>query len=309
MRYVLRALTFFAIAVTLVARSAVAAPAAPVVVIYPLTMTGIGDPGAGERIASLIGLDLQATGSVETRKPSPGIEREAYLDTARKLGADYYVSGFVTVISGQLSVVEQLVSTRNNTTVWSNNARLASYDDAKAQGDLVRAAVIGHEGRALAVFDLAPRAASRVPVARASPAPHDSPVPASVAKPSFAVLLIGGKATENDRYYTDTAIVKTLRSRGFIADAFDDPAGDFAVLGPAICASTGVGVLLGGALVVERMDDREINQWATADLELTAYDCATNHVLEPRAAVAATYNWKWAVDRAIAVALKNYVPG
>jgi len=132
---------------------------------------------------------------------------------------------------------------------------------------------------------------------------------AAPAAPSFAVLSIGGTAAENERHYTDTAIVKALRSRGFIADEVDDPAGDFAVLGPAICASTGVGVLVGGMVAVERMDDREINQWATANLELTSYDCATNHVLAPHAAIAATYEWKWAVDRAIAVALKNVVPG
>jgi hypothetical protein len=306
MRYLLRALTFCAIAMTLIARSAIAQPTAPVVIIYPLTTSGIGDPAAGERIASLISLDLQATGSVETRKPSPGVERQAYLETARKLGADYYVSGFVTMISGQLSVVEQLVSTRNNTTVWSNNARLASIDDAKAQGDLVRAAVIGHEGRALAVFDPAAKAPSRGAAPQPSPAVQTSTAPSAAAKPSFAVLLIGGKAAENDRNYTDTAIVKTLRSRGFIADEFDDPAGDFAILGPAICASTGVGVLLGGTVAVERMDDREINQWATADLELTAYNCMTNHVLDPRVARAATYNWKWAVDNAVAVVLKSY---
>jgi hypothetical protein len=131
---------------------------------------------------------------------------------------------------------------------------------------------------------------------------------AAPAAPSFAVLRIGGKAAENERNYTDTAIVKTLRSRGFVADEVDDPEGDFAVLGPAICASTGVGVLLGGTVAVERMDDREINQWATANLELTAYDCATNRVLAPHAAIAATYEWKWAIDRAITVALRNFEP-
>jgi hypothetical protein len=306
MRYVLRALTFFAIAVTLIARSAVAAPAIPVVVVYPLTTTGIGDPGAGERIAALMSSDMQATGSVDTRKPAPGIEREAYLETARKLGADYYVSGFVTMISGQLSVVEQLVSTRNDTTVWSNNARLATYDDARAQGDLVRAAVIGHEGRALAVFDPAAKAPFRIPAPQASPVPQDTPIQAPVARPSFAVLLIGGKAAESERSYANIAIVKALRARGLIADEYADPSGDFAVLGPAICASTGVRVLLGGSVAVERMDDREINQWATADVDVTGFDCTANRVLVTRSASTATYDWKWAVDRAVAVALKNY---
>jgi hypothetical protein len=299
MRYILGALTFCAIALTLVAGRALAAPAAPVVTVYPLTISGAGDPEAGERIALIIASDLHATGSVETRKASTEVAREAYLETARKLGADYYLSGFVSMISGELSIVEQLVSTRNNTTVWSNNARLASYDDAKAQGELVRAAVIGHEGRAPAAFAPAPIAPPHV----ASPAVTAT---SALAKRSFAVLLIGGKAAENDRRYADTAIVKALRSGGFIADEFDDPSGDFAVLGPAICASTGVDVLLGGAVAIERMDDREINQWATANLELTAFDCVTDRVLAPHAALAATYNWKWSVDRAASAALKAF---
>jgi hypothetical protein len=299
MRYVLCALTFCAIALTLLAGRAFAAPAAPVVTIYPLTTSGVADPEAGERIASIIGTGLQATGSVETRESPAGVARDAYLEQARKLGADYYLTGFVSMISGELSIVEQLVSTRNNTTVWSNNARLASYDDAKAQSELVRAAVLGHEGRALAAFAPPPIA----PPHAASPMVKPALV---LPKRSFAVLLIGGKAAENDRRYADTAIVKALRTSGFVADEFDDPSGDFAVLGPAICASTGVDVLLGGAVAIERMDDREINQWATANLELTAFDCVTGRVVEPHEALAATYNWKWSVDRAVSVALKTF---
>jgi TolB-like protein len=293
MRNVLRAIPLVAIAVALLSASVSAAPNATVVVVYPFTPDRTADPHVGEQIATLISADLQTAGSVAIREPSPEVSREDYLETSRRLGADYYLSGFVTKISGQLSVVEQLVSTLSNTTVWSNDARLVTADDARAQGELVRSAILGHAGRALAAFD----------------APVKPPAPATVvvapANPSFAVLLTGGTASEKDRAYADAAIVKVLRSRGFVADVLNDPSGDLSILGPAICASTGAKTLLGGNVAIDIQPDREINQWATAKLSLDSYDCVKGHSLGEHSAITEAFNWNWAVDQAVAVALRS----
>jgi hypothetical protein len=296
MLYALRALSLCMIAIGLVMpNGASAAPNPAVVVVYPLTATGPGDLHAGEQIASVIGNELAASDNVQVREPAPGVARQDYLDTARKLGADYYLSGFVTLISGELSVVEQLVSTLSNTTVWTNDARLATNDDARAQADLIRGAVLGHAGRALVAFDAGtPNIATR-----RTPSPS--------ARPSFAVLLTRGDASENDRAYADAAIVKALRAHGFVADLLNDPAGDLAILGPAICATTGVRFLIGGAVSIGVQPDREINQWATAKLDLAAYDCAAGRSLRANSGSGATYNWNWAVDQAVAVALKPLI--
>jgi TolB-like protein len=305
MKMMLRAISLGIIAAALMSASVSASPNAEVVVVYPLTTDGSTDPHVGEQIASLISADLQTAGGVAIREPSSDVSRQGYLETARRLGADYYLSGFVTKISGQLSVVEQLVSTLSNTTVWSNDARLVTTDDARAQGELVRSAILGHAGRALAAFDPGVKPS---PIA-AAPAGAPAQVAVAPTNPSFAVLLTGGTASEKDRAYADAAIVKTLRGRGFVADVLSDPSGDLSVLGPAICASTGVMVLLGGNVMVDVQPDREINQWATAKLDLSAYDCSTGRPLSEHSAVSEAFNWNWAVDQAVAVALRSFAAG
>jgi TolB-like protein len=301
MRNVLHVLSLVALAAALLSGNAAAAPIGAVVVVYPLTTDSSTDPHVGEQIASLIGTDLQTANSVAIRQPSTDVSRQDYLETARRLGADYYLSGFVTKISGQLSVVEQLVNTVNNTTVWSNDARLLTVDDARAQGELVRSAILGHAGRALAAFDPAVKPASK------QPAPVSTPSTVAIASgtPSFAVLLMGGTASERNRAYADAAIVKTLRGRGFVADLLNDPSGDLSVLGPAICASTGATMLLGGSVAINVQPDREINQWATAKLDLAGYDCTQGRALPEHSAISEAFNWNWAVDQAVAATLKR----
>jgi TolB-like protein len=301
MRNVLNALSLLTVAVALLSGNASAAPNAAVVVVYPLTSDRTTDPHVGEQIASLIGANLQTMSSLAIREPSPDVSRQDYLETARRLGADYYLSGFVTKISGQLSVVEQLVSTSNNTTVWSNDARLLTVDDARAQGELVRSAILDHAGRALAAFDPGVKHATNP----AAPASAPATVAIASGTPSFAVLLMGGTASERDRAYADAAIVKALRGRGFVADLLNDPSGDLSVLGPAICASTGAQMLLGGSVAINIQPDREINQWATAKIDLAGYDCTEGRALPEHSAISEAFNWNWAVDQAVAVTLKR----
>jgi len=299
----LRAIALGTIVMVIMAASVSAAPNASVVVVYPLTTTGDADPHVGEQIASLISADLQTTASVAIREPSGAVSRQDFLETARRLGADYYLSGFVSKISGQLSVVEQLVSTLSDTTVWSNDARLVTADDARAQGELVRSAILGHAGRALAAFDAAPVTAP-AKVAPATVAPASAP-----GSRSFAVLLTGGSASETRRAYADAAIVKALQNHGFVGDVLNDPSGDLSIIGPAICAATGAQLLLGGDVAIDIQPDREINQWATAKFDLSAYDCVKGRSLGQHSAISEAFNWNWAVDQAVAVALKNLAYG
>jgi hypothetical protein len=128
---------------------------------------------------------------------------------------------------------------------------------------------------------------------------------ATPAIPSFAVLLPRGHVSENNRTYTSEALVKALRARGFIADVISDPAGDAAILGPAMCASAGVNVLLGSTVAIEIQPDREINQWATAKIDLSGFDCTKGRTLGASSGSAGNYNWNWAVDQAVADALKH----
>jgi hypothetical protein len=130
---------------------------------------------------------------------------------------------------------------------------------------------------------------------------------AEPTRPSVAVLLTRGEAGESNRAYADAAIVKALRARGILADLLSDRSGDLAILGPAICATTGVQLLIGGTIAIGVQPDREINQWATARLDLAAYDCAAGRSLRMSSGSGATYNWNWAVDQAVAAALKSII--
>jgi hypothetical protein len=148
------------------------------------------------------------------------------------------------------------------------------------------------------------RALSLCAIATALMVTSTAAAPNTSTIPSFAVLLSRGSASESDRAYADAAIVKELRARGFVADLLNDPAGDLSILGPALCASTGVKLLLGSTVTIDIQPDREINQWATAKIDVAGYDCSNGRSLGTNSASAATYNWNWAVDQAVAAALK-----
>jgi hypothetical protein len=296
--------TLCAMSMVFMGTIASAASNAAVVVVYPLTITASGDPGVGKQVASLIAQQLSQSGGVDVREPSPDVVRQDYLKEARRLGADYYLSGFVTSIAGQLSVVEQLVNTLTNTTVWTNNARLVSTDDARAQGDLVLAAVVSRSGHGSSIAGAAIGGPQATPAAADVVKVHETTAVAGVSIQSYAVLLTGGNESQKMRSYADAAIIKALRARGAEAVLLDDPVGDLSVLGPALCASTGERVLLGGTVAVNVMPDREINQWAEAKIDLSTYDCATHLKLESHSGDGATYNWTWAVDQAVDGALR-----
>jgi hypothetical protein len=134
-----------------------------------------------------------------------------------------------------------------------------------------------------------------------------TPRASAAPTPTVLVLLARGAASESDRAYADSAIVKALRGHGFIADLLNDPSGDLAILGPALCASTGVTLLLGSTVAVNIQPDREINQWATAKIDVAGYDCGTGRSVAASTGSAATYNWNWALDQAVATALQPLV--
>jgi hypothetical protein len=132
---------------------------------------------------------------------------------------------------------------------------------------------------------------------------------AAPAKPSFALLLTGGSASEKYRAYADAALIKALRARGFLGDRSSDPAGDLSVLGPAICASTGVQLLFGSTLAVEVQPDREVVQWAMAKIDVAGYDCVAGRSLGVTSSSGASFRWNWAVDQSVDAALKNITRG
>lgn len=136
------------------------------VVVFPLTVNGDAQKDSGNRLAVLIAQQMAENG-VKVVAPTPGTQRKDFLDVARQLGCDYYVTGFITPLGQEVTVVEQVVSTISGTVVFSNSAQLLTYADANGQGALLAGAVLRHAGRGLASLGEAPANVS-------TPAPKES---------------------------------------------------------------------------------------------------------------------------------------
>lgn len=121
----------------------------PLVVVYPLTVNGDAQQDSGQRLAVMFAQQLADNG-VKVVPPVPGTQRTDFLTAARKLGCDYYITGFITPLGAEVSVVEQVVSTSSGTVVASNSVQFLTYSDANGQGALLGQMIHEHAERALA---------------------------------------------------------------------------------------------------------------------------------------------------------------
>ncbi len=131
--------------------------APPVVVVFPLTVGSGGEPEAGSNIAVLLAQRLAQAGGVDVKPYPPGTQRPEFLTTARSMNADYYVTGFLTPLGEQVSLITQVVSVASGTIIASNTALVKTYNEAAGQADTLREEILHHAGRALASIGSAPR--------------------------------------------------------------------------------------------------------------------------------------------------------
>jgi len=136
---------------------AISALPPPVVVVYPLTASGGADPETGASIAVTIAERLSVGGTILVKPYPPGTQRADFQNAAIALGADYYISGFLTPLGDQISMVTQVVSVASGTVITSSTAFVRTYADAGAQADSLHEAILRHAGRALATLDAPPR--------------------------------------------------------------------------------------------------------------------------------------------------------
>lgn len=298
---------------------AVSASAAPVVVIYPITSTGAIDSNAGGNLAILLANKLTELGGITVKPATPGTARAQFLDAAVALGADYYVTGFLTPIGTDSSLIIQIVSVQSGSVVFSTTGVVKTYADAIAGADSLRAAILHHAGRGFAALD-APRptadanvatvakggavdigkalrkrkraTATSGPVAAASPSPQPSRLAVvqssaptvETARPERLLVPVTG---ERD------AAVTSLLMRALVAQ--------FAHAGrPVALASAAPGEAAGhtGAICARNPGAHEIESAtmfvghnasgaARVQIDLRAYDCAGNIVRSSHAVAAA----------------------
>jgi len=177
----------------------------PTVVVFPFSLSASDvDKESGSRLAVIVATGIANNGGVLLKPAPPLTERKNYLTVARQLGADYYVSGYITPLGDAVSVVEQVVSTQSGILIASNTAQLTTYADAAGQGATLGDEIIHHHNRNLDAFQAPPPPAAATPTpeptgaaqadlgklfhrkGKAAPAPAGSPVASPIPAPAIS---------------------------------------------------------------------------------------------------------------------------
>jgi hypothetical protein len=186
--------------------------AAPIVVVYPLTATGdVGSPQTGANIATALANKLASLGGITVKPFVSGTTRQQFLTAALSENADYYITGYLTPLGSEVSVLEQVVSTRSGSIVYSTTAFAKTYADAIGPADNLREAILHHAGRGMASLDAPPPSPSAEPIVnsggnvnimkafsrkrKATPSATGSPAPAPQAAASPAPAAQAASAT------------------------------------------------------------------------------------------------------------------
>ncbi len=256
---------------------------APSVVVYPITTTGSADDAAGGNVALLIATRLTQLGDIAVKAATPGTDRTKFLSAANALGADYYVTGFLTPLGVDNSLVLQVVSTETGSVVYSTTASVRTYADAVAQAETLRAAILHHAGRALATIDAQPEPTADSGAAhdgslnltkalrrrtRATPASTPMPSAAASAAPTPAAVGLlfraSGKLDDRTRAAATVAIARALGRVALPIVTLDVELGDRLAAARAICSTTPGAVALYAAMA---------SVGANVGLDVTEYAC------------------------------------
>jgi TolB-like protein len=273
--------------------AAPATQASQTVVVYPLVASQGAPPTIGLTVARFLVTGISRRAGV-TAKLAPGDTAQAdYLQTARTLGADYYVAGFVSAIGDEVSAVEQLVATKNGVVVWQNTAAYTVPDDARASGVAMHDAIVAlttpqyaplPAGGAAAAPDTAPAptvpTVSRrsAPTAPASPLPipveaYAPPADPTLDGPRVVVLNFGGHALDAVRHYVPSSIIRTLPRYHMSGSVLDLGVSDVAADGLVACAQAGADYLIGGNIESGEEGDPGLGFSIASDLTLDIYNC------------------------------------
>ena len=279
-----------ALALPLVAASPSAFPP-PVVVIYPLTQTSGVANEEGSNIAILLATKITELGGVTVKPPTPGTERAQFLDNALKEDADYYITGFLTPLGSEVSMITQVVSTHSGSVVYSSSIAAKTYADAAGQADLLHAAILRHAGRALAALDAPPPAPSGTPEPNPSakgvdltkalrhrkagpaPSPTGAAVAAAAGAPAApyrtAVVRVGGDVDAASSASFAQDLARALAGRGFASGYLPVSESEVRAHASDLCAANaGTRALFAATIVTNAAAKTNLQ------LDVTAYDCA-----------------------------------
>ncbi len=154
----------------------------PSVVVFPLSTTAALDPRTTSQIMTMLADQIAQGSEVRVVAVDPDVQRPEYLTAARKSGAQFYVTGFLTPLGDGASIVLQLVSAQSGIVVFSKSGQLTTIRDAAGEGDTLRQAILHSAARGYASF-----APQQSPQGGAS-----SPAPVHNAATTEPVANVGG---------------------------------------------------------------------------------------------------------------------
>jgi TolB-like protein len=289
------ALPLCSLAVILLGTGSLMAPT-PSIVVFPFIANGSGVTAeTGARLSVTIAAQIAQLGGVTVKPAPPGTEQRDYLVVARNLGVDYYVTGYVTPLGSEASVVEQLVSAKSGAIVWSNTAQLETYGEAVGQAAMIRSAILSYAARAVSSLQpIETTPPQPAPPSRRTPAPQ-----------KVAVLAPTGDDAPDRVAYAADALIKALAKNKVRAARSSAASRDIQGNAAAICARTGATLLLGTTLSTQSSNDTS----ATADVVVTGYDCSGVVVGRQSASSNASgkHAWQVAIDRAVDSAVRDYL--
>lgn len=287
----------------------------PVIVIYPFSASSNLPPSIGATVAVAIATQLAQGGDIVVKQAPADTQRTDYLQTARTLGADYYLFGFASPIGTDIGVVEQLVSTKSGVSAWRNNVALAAPDDVRDSASQLHDAIL--QLGTVHVPEPVSRANGSSPVgASASSSPGRSlstsvVVAVATAPPtprpsrgSVLVLHFSGNVIDALKNYVSESIVRTLPQYDLSGgEALVE--GGVSSLGLLMCAQSGADELLGGSISADQ-GDLAMGWFYDTRLQMRVYDCR-NLGAKPRTIVtnATNGNVQTAIDIAVSQALKQ----
>jgi hypothetical protein len=250
----------------------------PAVIVYPFSGSSAElDREANARIATTLATQIALNGTVKVIPAKSGVERDKFLTDARSVGANYYVTGFVTPLGRGASVVDQVVSTVSGTMVFSVSDFVTTYADVVNQGDRLRAAILERATRGIAAFEAPPppAAAPEREPAKATDVnvinlsrrgKQRGHAPLTLAPNGIAAILAtGGSADSDARTETGTALALALQRsgrRGKIVSAVQPAA--------AVCSSNDATVQIASWLDGPK---GTLDRDAPASLRVVIYDC------------------------------------
>jgi TolB-like protein len=310
-----------------------------VLIVFPFQVGSSLKPAAGIDYATHMSATIAQVGGV-TVAPNTSTDtvQADYPALAKAAGADYYLTGFISPDGGTVTVIQQLVSVRSGTIVWSNSAQVLTQSDAVEQANLIRNTIVQYASRGFAA--LAIQRSTPPPESKTHPRPAGTPPPAqqiprdpalpneaygfssqataqpkvyaSAAHPSrYVILRFTGKLTpERVLDYTANSLIFALGRHGQTASLGDPDTSQFPLVrGAAICADTGASVLVWGSIATTSADaSRGESLWTNATLTTYAWDCKDAKFVRPaRAAAGAATRWETAIDHASDDAVTNYL--